>query len=165
MTMTTESINKVLVAAVKAGAEVDNVILETRNRVRPPEGEYASLYWKSIQPLQAYRSDSTHSETLSQYNENRINSCLCTVQISIFGDTALNKCIAMNMWLQSENRQFDLDKLIGISDIGVVQDISIPFNGQIQPRASFDFSFYCEFGSVFEMDYFTIDNTHVVFIP
>ncbi len=164
MIMSTKNINILLNGVVRAGAGVDNCLLETRNATRPAEGEYATIYWKDIQYLKAYRGDSTHSETETEYLEHRINSALCTVQFSVFGDTALDKCIALNSWLNSENRLFDLDTLIGISDIGNVQDISIQQNGQIQPRASFDFSFYVELGAVYPMDYFIVDNIQVNFI-
>lgn len=164
ITITQERINQILCGVVKAGADVEYCIVETRNGARPPEGEFATIYWKSVQPLNEVRSDSWHTETETEYFENRLNPCLCTVQFSIFGDNAFEKCVQLNSFLQSENRLFDIDTLLGTSDIGTVNDISTAAGGRIQPRASFDFSFYVDFGRQYEMDYFIVDQTRVNFI-
>lgn len=161
--MNTDTINKLLVATVKAGAGVDYCIVETRSSTRPPEGKYATLYWKQLTPLNSVLSDATHSETETEYFENRLGGYLCTVQITVIGDGALNTAIELNQFLNSENRQFDLYHLIGISNITEILDLSTVIGGKYQERACFDFSFYVEFGVRYAMDYFTIGNITVYF--
>lgn len=163
MVLDTDTVNKLFVATVKAGAEVDSVIIETRNGVRPPAGKYATIFWKQISPLNNVLSDATHSETEKEYIESRLGACLCTVQFTVIGDGALNTTLALNSFLASENRQFDLYNLIGISNIGDVLDLSTVMGGKYQERACFDFSFYVEFGSRYAMDYFTVGSITVFF--
>ena len=164
MQLTTNNVNKILVGIMKAGAGIDNVIVETRNGPRPPAGPYGTIYWASVMPLKNYNGDSVYTDSVeADLSETRITPAYCNVQLSIFGDGSFDKCINLASWIQSNNIQFETAGIIGLSNTEAVNDISTTVGGIIEQRASMYISFYCEFNREYNIDYFTIDNITIKF--
>jgi hypothetical protein len=162
MKLTTDLVNKILIEVIKAGTGLKNVIVETRNAVRPSTENYATIYWQQIDTLPIYNGDNSFDKDTD--TELVLLPAQCKVQLSIFGKDAFNTTINLAAFLQSNLVQFSTHNIIGLSNIDTVQDISTTIGGKIEERASVDIQFYCEFNREFTMDYFEFGKIILKFI-
>jgi len=135
--------------------EDDRVLVETQAGVRPTNGIYMTLWWKSNEMLNQGNGEFIQPDN----NENRgahklDNESYCTIQITLRGDNAYSLCNEARRALDDPQRFFDLWTILGFAGCDPVQDMSAPFGGKIQQRAFFNFNFYATFGREYPADWF-----------
>ena len=153
---TTDDINKLLIKYIRSETTAnEKVIIETRGGIRP-DGEYIGIFWRSVSPLKNLMGDATFEfdEEKQKMTEKRLNSALCKVRITCFGDAAYNKAIELRFGLDRSNRYKDIWATIGSAGTSDLYDLSVPSSGKINQRVAFDYSFYVNFARDYVCDWF-----------
>lgn len=166
MILTTRDIKDLLVEVMERITGLkDRVVIETETGPRPGEGLYCSLWFKGFEPLPQnvgdYRTEADEDgESLSMVQHLR-NETYCTVQVTFRGTGAFEAATASIGWLQMDGRNFDLWKILGFGGVDALQEISMQYQGRIEPRCFFDLSFYACLGADYPVDWFDTSIWHV----
>ncbi|MEG6501569.1 MULTISPECIES: phage neck terminator protein [unclassified Desulfovibrio] len=163
MILTPEDVKKLLVSVLEGltGLGSGRVIWETSGGPRPSEGLYCSLWWKDFELLPQNVGDYTaptgpDPDKARPITQHLRHESWCTVQISFWGPKAFESAVRTVLALQSDDRSFDLWKVLGYGGTDAVQDLSTAFRGRIQARCFFNLSFYACFGADYPAEWFDI---------
>lgn len=155
--LTVDMVNDLLRAFIMhvTGLPADYVLVETRNRPRPPDDKpYVTMYWKDQEMLPQFEGDFIVPEGEEDGQEYNENDAHCTVRITVRGKGAYNNASELRYALDSSERQFDLYNVIGFSGTSGVTDLSAVYGGQVQQRAFIELSFYACFGRLYQLAWF-----------
>ncbi len=150
-------VEKLLVATIEGIMGMPGrVFVQTEMGPRPPEGLYATIWFRDTQLLnqsQGYWEFPSKTK-IRPAVQKLANPSLVTVQVSFWGAEAYHKAIELTHGLQNAQRFFDLWRPLGYAGVDPVQDISTAFEGRIQQRAFFNFRFYVLYGAEYPGDWF-----------
>lgn len=155
--LTVDMVNDLLRAFLihVTGLPPDYVLVETRNRPRPPDDKpYITMYWKDNDLLPHFEGDFIVPEGEEDGQEYNEHDAHCTVRLTVRGKDAYNIACNIRRAMDASERQFDLYNVIGFSGATGPTDLSATYGGQVQQRAFTDLSFYVCFGKLYPLAWF-----------
>lgn len=155
LTMTLDTIRKTLVEVIEkvTGLPEGRVIREGYSDRRPKSGLYCTLWFRAVEPLVQNAGD-WYFDDENELQQNLRNESICTVRIAFWGPRAYEKALETVGFLQNNQREFDLWRIMGYGGIDQVEDLSTAYLGKEQPRSQFNFTFHACLGAEYPADWF-----------